>query len=484
MRKRICWLLFLSVSIQLSQAQGNSAKTGECTITVWMKNPISKEIIADINPISLAKRPALRIQRKMLLDNKNKATLKIPLNGPSVVKLMNACKDSTVSYVALPGVDLVTHLDGLGEETTNYNDTGTMENNFYRDVLTKSNELLEAIPQQDPELFLKTWEQEYKATQELVTAASSDMSPSYVSWISQSITSLFQSKLCRQLVTYVTMSREWPVNLEEYTNKVSSFTTAQFNQPGFFNRETDKELVESYYLFYSLIEDKKQQLAAPNAEMTYRNAINYAKGVKAESSLDLMLRYLVTSATAHTTDTNFLKWMKSTIVFSKQNEHLRNLIDSKQSLLRELGKDKPAPHFDASDISGNNFSYRTYQGKYLYIDIWATWCVPCRKEIPYLEKLKQKYEGQSIEFISVSIDENINSWKKFVESTDNKDQFHSLPGNAASINEVYNAALIPAFVLIDPQGKIVNPATFRPSDPALVFLLDDLLQKNNGQLIQ
>jgi len=484
MCRRIYWLLFLSVLVQWSQAQGNLSTDKDCTITMWLKNPISKEIVVDINPISLASRSAIRNQRKISLDVNNKAALKVPLNGPSIIKLMNACKDSTVSLIAIPGVDLAVHLDGLGKDTTNYNEIGSRENNFYRYVLSKSSEVLDAIPQQDPELFLETWEREHKAMQELVASPPSRMSPSYISWISQSILSLFQSRLSRQLVTYVTMTRRWPVNIEEYANKGRSFTLAQFNQPGFFTRETDKELVESYYMFYSLIQDRKKQLDPPDAETNYRNAINYAKKVTSEATRNVMLRYLVTSATAHTTDTGFLKWMKGAIVFSKQIEHLPKMIAEKQTSLRQLGKDRVAPYFEASDISGNKFSYKSYEGKYLFIDIWATWCVPCRREIPYLAILKQKYAGQAIEFISVSIDNKVSAWKKFMESVDNKDQFHSMPGNAASVNEVYNADLIPAFVLIAPHGKSVNPATFRPSDPALVFLLDELLQKNNSQPLQ
>jgi hypothetical protein len=98
--------------------------------------------------------------------------------------------------------------------------------------------------------------------------------------------------------------------------------------------------------------------------------------------------------------------------------------------------------------------------------------------------LKQKYTGRSIEFISVSTDKNVNAWKKFIESTDSKDQFHSIQDNVSSVNKVYGADLIPAFVLIDPRGKIVNPTSFRPSDPALGLLLDELLKKNNTQTIQ
>lgn len=207
------------------------------------------------------------------------------------------------------------------------------------------------------------------------------------------------------------------------------------------------------------------------------HAINYAKNVTAESSRNIILRYLVTTATAHTTDTSFLKWMKSTIVFGKQNDYLPKMIIEKQNLLRKIGKNKSAPEFEATDISGNKFSYKNYEGKYLFIDIWATWCVPCRQEIPYLEKLKQKYADQPIDFISVSMDKNFGAWKKYMESVDSKNQFHSMQDKETRINEMYGAEKIPTFVLIDPQGKIVNPSSFRPSDPELGFLLDELLQK-------
>src|SRR4030095_13846326 len=199
MRRRIYLLLFFSVSTLLLHAQGNLPKTKDCTVTVWMKNPTSREIIVDIDPISLSPRFTVRNQKRMVLDDKNKGVLKIPLEGPSIIKIMKAYTDSSVSYVALPGVDIVFHFDAHGGDTTEYNDIGLRENYFYNDILTKCRELLKAIPQRDPELFLKIWEQEYNAMQELVTSAkASGMSPGYTDWIFQSIQSLFQSELCRQ----------------------------------------------------------------------------------------------------------------------------------------------------------------------------------------------------------------------------------------------------------------------------------------------
>jgi hypothetical protein len=67
----------------------------------------------------------------MLLDDKGKSVLKNPLKGPSVIKLMNVWQDSSVSYIAIPGVDIIVHLDVQGEETTHCNDIGPKEMDFY-----------------------------------------------------------------------------------------------------------------------------------------------------------------------------------------------------------------------------------------------------------------------------------------------------------------------------------------------------------------
>jgi thiol-disulfide isomerase/thioredoxin len=481
MQRRICFLLLLFICVQLSQAQENLLGAGDRTINVFVKNPIAKEIIADLTPVSLASRQGIPNQKTMRLDEKNHAVLKITLKVPTIVKLMGLWPDSSVSYFAMPGVNIIIHADLQGKDTAKYNDVGPAETDFYLNVISKSRELLKTIPQQDPVQYVKSWDDAHKAMQEIVlTASSSEISRSYASWISQSIRSLFQSQLSRQLINYVTITRRWPSNMEEYINRINSYTTSQFNQPNLFTRETDRELVESYYLYYSLINDWKKKLPAPNTETTYRSAINFANEIKSETSRELMLRYLVPLAISQTTDTNFLKWMKSVIVPGNHTQHLPKMISEKQNLLQEIGNGKPAPYFDATAFSGNKFSYQDFHGKYLFIDIWATWCVPCRKEIPYLELLKKKYTGKPIEFISVSVDKEVSAWKKFVESKDSKDQFHSLPGKTSSISEVFHAKLIPVFVLIDPNGKIVNPTSFRPSDPALELLLDELLKKNNN----
>ncbi|HEX6179927.1 MAG TPA: TlpA disulfide reductase family protein [Chitinophagaceae bacterium] len=475
---RICWILLFIIDALVSQAQGTSAKVDNCTITVWAINPTGKEIVVDIQPISLQTRPVNRTQYRMLLNEKNASSLTVAMKVPSIVKLMNLWKDSTASYVAMPGASLAIHQDAVRKDTVQHNDIGPKETAFYEEVYTASQERLASIAHQNAEVYLKKWEEAYHHVQELVAGASSrGISDNYISWISESMRSLFQAQLCRQLVSYVTISRRWPSNMDEYANSITPLTAAQLNDPSFFTRETDKEFVESYYLFHSLVQDNRKALPAPGAETAYRNAIGNALKLTSAISREVMLRYLVGTATTNATDSAFLKWMKNATASSRQHDYFSKLITDKLSLLKIAGKGKKAPFFEATDISGSAFSYAKYEGKYLFIDIWATWCVPCKKEIPYLEALIEKYKDQPVAFVSVSIDKNFGAWKKFVESTDSKGQFHSVQGKASGINDVYNANLIPAFVLIDPQGKIINPATFRPSNPALKLLLDELLKK-------
>src|SRR5436189_3208939 len=130
MRKRIWWLLFLLIGIQSSQAGETPEGAGECTITLVVKNATSKHVILDITPISVAPRYGNRNQKRVSLDDQNKGVLKLLLDGPSVIKVMNVWNDSTLSYVVLPATAFTLHLDVLGADTTDYDDSGPKENDF------------------------------------------------------------------------------------------------------------------------------------------------------------------------------------------------------------------------------------------------------------------------------------------------------------------------------------------------------------------
>lgn len=138
----------------------------------------------------------------------------------------------------------------------------------------------------------------------------------------------------------------------------------------------------------------------------------------------------------------------------------------------------PSADFDYENHKGGRTKLSDLKGKYVYIDLWATWCGPCRAEIPYLQKIEEKYHGKNIEFVSVSVDtpKDHDKWQKFV--TDKQlGGIQLLSDNEwkSAFVTSYNVTGIPRFILIDPKGNIVSADAARPSSPDLQTQLDSLL---------
>lgn len=124
--------------------------------------------------------------------------------------------------------------------------------------------------------------------------------------------------------------------------------------------------------------------------------------------------------------------------------------------------------FDYENHKGGKTSLASLKGKYVYIDIWATWCGPCVREFPELTQLIADYKtNPNIEFVCISIDskEDYAKWRSFV--TEKKVGGHQLiadKGLDADFMKFLNVSLIPRNVLIDPQGNIISSAGLRPSE--------------------
>ena len=160
-----------------------------------------------------------------------------------------------------------------------------------------------------------------------------------------------------------------------------------------------------------------------------------------------------------------------------EDKELREYADQ----LRKMGemRGKPSPAFTFENHKGGTTSLTDLKGKYVYIDVWATWCAPCRAEIPYLQETEKKYHGKNIEFVSISVDtkRDYQTWKKMVAD-------QSLGGIQLIADKDWKSDFvtsygingIPRFILIDPQGNVVDADAPRPSSPALVTKLDKLLK--------
>ena len=132
-----------------------------------------------------------------------------------------------------------------------------------------------------------------------------------------------------------------------------------------------------------------------------------------------------------------------------------------------------SPDFKAVDIDGKEWTLRDFRGKYVYIDMWATWCGPCRAEFPHLKQLEEKFADAEIVFLGLSIDQDKEKWEKMVKGgTLTGVQLYL--GNESSFLEAYRVEGIPRFALIDKNGVIINNNMTRPSEPQTEATLNAL----------
>lgn len=123
---------------------------------------------------------------------------------------------------------------------------------------------------------------------------------------------------------------------------------------------------------------------------------------------------------------------------------------------------RPSPMFKGVDVNGKEMTLRNFRGKYVYIDMWATWCGPCQKELPFLKKLEEKYKGRNIAFVGLSIDQDKAKWADRVKNGAlSGTQLYI--GKGTKFQSDYRISGIPRFILLDPNGRIVNPDMTRPS---------------------
>ena len=141
---------------------------------------------------------------------------------------------------------------------------------------------------------------------------------------------------------------------------------------------------------------------------------------------------------------------------------------------RPLAHGSQAPEFALESLEGNTVSLSELRGKYVYIDVWATWCVPCRREFPHLKALEKQFEGTPIAFLSVSIDSNKQPWADMVRR-EKMAGIQLYSGNSGPFFSSYRIGQVPRFILIDPEGRIIDANMTRPSNPLTANTLKKLI---------
>ncbi len=117
-----------------------------------------------------------------------------------------------------------------------------------------------------------------------------------------------------------------------------------------------------------------------------------------------------------------------------------------------------------------------YEGKVIYLDFWASWCRPCKNEMPHSATLKEKFVGKDVVFIYISSDRNESAWRGGVEQLGIKgDNYLTSAKVYQGYNDLFEVKYIPRYILIGKDGKVVDSNAKRPSNPEIANDIENLL---------
>lgn len=142
--------------------------------------------------------------------------------------------------------------------------------------------------------------------------------------------------------------------------------------------------------------------------------------------------------------------------------------------LTDLKQGDQSPDFCYKDQNGKTYSLKDFKGKYVLIDFWASYCVPCKKETPYWKELIEKFKGRKIVFINISIDYDQVKWMEGIKNEGLDNLQLIIDRDNLSFTGAYRVETIPRYILLDKKGRVVNAYMPRPSDPEMLSILRTL----------
>lgn len=133
-------------------------------------------------------------------------------------------------------------------------------------------------------------------------------------------------------------------------------------------------------------------------------------------------------------------------------EKRKEIAERKKDAMKKQAKIEPkaAPDFNVTTLTGEKVSLKDLRGSVVTLDFWATWCGPCRKELPVIQKISEEFKNEKVVFLAASVDADTSKVRPFVKSNE-----LTLPvAFAQTAGRDYGASSIPSLFLIDANGMI------------------------------
>ncbi|MGG8497994.1 TlpA family protein disulfide reductase [Tenacibaculum sp. TC6] len=273
--------------------------------------------------------------------------------------------------------------------------------------------------------------------------------------------------------------REVSYDLNKYYPKIKKLITEFITNVGLDNEIYFSNSVTYSYLVTELFTDKiiNQIGGYDNYSKFNEEAIKEIRNYKSAKIKDALLwQYPIRSLTSSNPDYEKIYYGVKDLI---TKESLKKYVEETYQSIKALAPGSEAPDFTYKNAKGEKVSLSNFKGKYVYLDIWGTWCNPCKQEIPYLKKLEQNFHKDNIVFMSVSVNDKRDVWEEFIEKEKLKGiQLHEdREKSEYNITQLYKISGYPTFVLINPEGKIITVNAMRPSNPEINNYIKNILKK-------
>lgn len=381
---------------------------------------------------------------------------------------LNAASEYSDMYLK-DGFDVFVNLNIVDfDESINYEGIGAAENNF----LAKQTLFTQDVNFWD---FCKFQEDTFVFKIDSFVASSIFMLENYAAVIPEFDPEFLNQEKAnnKYLAAYV---KEQYENVNNYFNKTEDFEVS----PSFYNYRNDialediKSLKVIYYPLYveAYIANKTEE--TDTTEYAFKAIRTIDKELKDN---ELKKEFLYRSAKSNMPQVKQLEEYWALISFMVTDKPEYKELKKMYRSLTKIQKGSPSPMTSFKNTAGKEFSLNDFKGKYVYIDCWAQWCGPCKKETPFLTKLETKYADKDIVFLKLSLDKDKQAWKNYVEEK-------NLLQNSFIIENAFDSEFakaffinsIPRFILLDKSLNILDANALRPSNDELSDLLDNLLK--------
>lgn len=281
--------------------------------------------------------------------------------------------------------------------------------------------------------------------------------------------------------------------LDEYTIVPSSFYDFMNIELSLSDLSNSKSIIfiSRYQRRISSLMIDDGKLFKPDGRWTYKGNANDAiiKIILKYTSDSLLREMLIARQLYYTLDRREIKdFEKHYALFEKTvtqpflreplinkyvetKEHFENAQQRENTLLK-LTKNTPANELITKILDD-------HKGKIIYLDIWATWCSPCRREMPFSKELMQTLDSDKIAFIYLCIDSDKDKWKAIISELDiSGSHYFATPDQSRFLYQLFEMNGVPQYVLLDTKGNVIEKGIqLRPSESLIKTKIDKLLME-------